>query len=465
MPLETVTILDQQFRFGDGMQNETIGDWRRSHIRLRDGDLTGIYLKHSVDTPLVMKVSSFKTAKRSDVLIKRYGEKQSSQSKGAMIMSLRQLHDWQVKNSGVTNINVAYECILGGNGYNYASCLGFDIDNKQPSGYHHLPDPEMAYRGELFLPWMVKSIIDIVGFLGHAITSRDMYVSQTSFKFDEAKIPDYKTKKGPLSYHINIPKLHFTGQEDRNAFRDILVERSAEDSAFKFIDSKIYTQQRDMRLLGNRKMFEGEALMPLKSVGDLIFADEHEYRTWAEIPLETRLKHVWSLVPDDSERLLSSLPLPEDTEAEAKAKRRRGSPTSGGAQNGRAGGGEELEETGEMIIGVYEQYATTHNIPFVRTQAKFKFQLDAWDQPCVTILYGGGGECRVCPMGRVHDSNTAKLTLREGRIYYYCFGSPTIGFDLKRVDAFGNWIEERCFKTWSQARACTTRRIAWAMCH
>ena len=72
MAPSTTTLLGQKFFAGTGMQNMAIAEFK-TKCKVRADD-TGRYLAYSVDTPLVIKLTSCKTAGKQLMRPKAWGK-------------------------------------------------------------------------------------------------------------------------------------------------------------------------------------------------------------------------------------------------------------------------------------------------------------------------------------------------------------------------------------------------------
>lgn len=387
MPPFSKTVLDQLFRCGFGCQDEQLALFPRTHLEQRDGYEC---LPFSRDTVLPFRMESADYDSRANALVKI----------GAGYMtttcSISTFFDWTRRNAGIDCVNTYYECLIAG----AAMRVGFDIDTKKP-------DCNAPYRDrpDLFLPWIVTRLIAFMrDACGEDVLPEQLYVSASNTHIQ--------------SYHILIGHLLLRNQAERDAFADAV--GSHFDDIPGVVDPGVYGRNHNIRCLGSRKNVEHRVpLMPVSGVGDMRFADSAEYELWSNIPVETIMDHLWSVIPSGTRPVNSiAAPLAEPINSPAP-KRSRGEPHASGV------GAHDL---------VFRVLGETHTKPILSGRK---------DATRHDMLRPKKGESvrRPCPSGRWHDSNGFNTWVENGQVMYMCLHTACMNddprVDKKRVFTLG----------------------------
>ena len=245
-----------------------------------------------------------------------------------------------------------------------------------------LPDPSYFKRPDLFLPWIAKRIIAFMrDVYGEEVTPEQLYVSSSNTSVQ--------------SYHILIGHLLLRDGRERAAFKRSVKAFFSDIPGV--IDVSVYSMNHNIRCLGAKK--HGASLVPLMpvvAIGEMCFADTVSYASWTDIPPQTILAHMWSLIPSDTRPMdASRMTLPPP----------RPAPMRTGAQKRPR----EAEPVNDLVLRVFGE---TNALPGPSRDG---------DRTRYDMLKNGLE--RACPTGERHNSNGFQVWEEEDCIRYHCFAS------------------------------------------
>ena len=448
----TVRLRGKHFKVGLGVQERQIAEFAE-HVPLQ-----GYRLDYSTKAPFLLRYSSFRqgSGERGHPVAPYIDPKNPDKKPGyccaATPTSPDSLCDFVKQNWAIANINIGFECIAGEQDVlDIASCVGCDVDCK-PGAYDTIKERFVASGWEhgeeslldknLFLdcvlPALVSFLNKIYELRGSALepplTLRDFYVGDSCKPYVEQQRESI-LRAGILSFHVNVPRLHFQNQADRNAFKQACLTMLSR-GMLATVDTSVYNKNRNMRLLGHQK-FGGRPLMPYSRGG--MYGDDEEFDSPADVPASVMLNHTWSFVPPGSQRLFTD----ETMLAFVRTETKRSAPRGTGTRRGRVASDTAREGDDDaridQTVAVYERFCAAAKLPFDRNDYQFTVkepESDAVDYE--VYLKQLAGKSRTCPVGEAHTSNQAKLVVRRGAVYYLCFSKPRGGGCVKTACVGGD---------------------------
>ena len=411
----TKHVLGWKFLCGAGAQDEQARDYTEIDGVTEQRADDFMCLVYGINTPIPWRFQS------SRLVGSRLVEAGGGYATHTATVS--ELMQWTTANANVTNVNNYFECLLGDQdaGMDIACRMAFDVDLKSGRLADLLPAPEYFTNRELFVPWIVDKLC---GFLletyGETVTPNQLRVSSSNRPFTEDQIGfilDKTEKNGVQSYHVLVEHLVLRNMQERDAHSDMVREYFAPLDGI--VDPGVYTKNRNMRALGSQKLNKC-AMMPLSRAGDMVFADHVDYASWRDIPAETVLAHMWTMVPRDARGMdPARFKSRRITEPAVKTNKRQLVPRRT-AELGEAA--EELKAhffrgVGGAVGFVPEAFSFKDKM---LPDGTLEIHCDMTDrsQPRPCLVRDASGAVRR------HDSNGFKLVLKpSGTAEYVCFGS------------------------------------------
>ena len=327
----------------------------------------------------------------------------------------------------IRHMNIGYEVIASEPELDMASCVGFDLDIKNKNPTVNCPTVSAVFscagwdqpiasliHEHPYLDYVLPQLLTLLTYLYQLrgtpldppLTLRDFYVSSACKPYVEEQREAILTH-GRLSFHVVVPRLMFQNQADRCAFK-AACSQLLHNSLLATVDSSVYDKNSIIRLPGHTK-FDGRPLMPYSRGG--MYGDEREYDNHWDIPADVMLRHMWSFVPPDAERLFTDATLPRFA-VKSAASQPKGLRCTG---TRRVAAGEGDAARVDAVVAVYERFCKFSGLAFDRNDYAMtlhKPEEDGVDYHVYMRLLSG---CtRVCPVGEVHTSNNAKLVVRRG---------------------------------------------------
>ena len=344
---------------------------------------------------------------------------------------------WTHANGNVQNINNYFECLLGDAalGLDVAIRLGFDVDLKQGSAIDKLPSPEHFYKPELFLPWIIDKILAFLkDTYREEVSTRQLRVSASNkvFQLDQLDfIMDRTKSNGVQSYHFLVDHLLLRNMEERELHSDNV--RAYFSDLGGIVDPGVYSLNRNMRCLGAQKLGKCP-LMPVRGVDTLVFADALEFASWRDIPADTVMQHMWTMVPPHARGMDFSR---HATEPAAAERPRRAQTRARGVVYE-----QHLTPPAEEARALFLSFAKQSGVQFDSAQLTYTMRRgdasDDFDCEVHVEVTHGERPCLVrddSGQPRMHRSNHFKLKVhRDGCVEYICFGSARPFTWLHEVD-------------------------------